>query len=81
MDCPHHYSMSSLDQQCFAIPVSCDNGVCPTWCLIELQGELELQEDMDTDTFPVGSLCQSSFVSDLESRSVLASVVRLVDPV
>ena len=54
---------STLDQQCFAVPVSCSDGAIPTWCLIELQGELELQEDTASPTFPVGTLCQSSFVS------------------
>lgn len=53
---------SRLDQH-FAIPIACNEAHCPTWCLIELQGELEVQEEITSATFPVGSLCQSSFVS------------------
>lgn len=51
------------DHPCFCIPITCDSGECPQWCLIELQGELEVQEDTGSNPFPVGTLCQSSFVS------------------
>lgn len=55
---------TEADQQCFVIPIACSSTQCPTWCLIELQGELEVQEETTSATFPVGSLCQSSFKGD-----------------
>ena len=55
--------MTSRREQHFAIEIAAGDGQCPTWCLIELQGELEVQEEVTSATFPVGTLCQSSFVS------------------
>jgi hypothetical protein len=66
----------TLDHHCFCIPITCGKDDCPPWCLIELQGELDVQEDSDSATFPVGTLCQSSFVShqayELRAASLLA---------
>lgn len=58
------------DHPCFCIPITCASEGCPRWCLIELQGELEVQEDNAATTYPVGTLCQSSFVSSLGRSSV-----------
>ncbi|KAL0051081.1 hypothetical protein WJX82_001537 [Trebouxia sp. C0006] len=60
----------ALDHHCFCIPITCGKDECPPWCLIELQGELEVQEDSDSATFPVGTLCQSSFKGDALSLTV-----------
>ena len=65
----------TLDHHCFCIPITCDRDDCPPWCLIELQGELEIQEDIDSATFPVGTLCQSSFVSHQADELHAASLV------
>lgn len=63
--------MTSRHDQHFAIPVAAGDGLSPTWCLIELQGELEVQEEVTSATFPVGSLCQSSFVSCTAAQGLI----------
>lgn len=47
--------------QCFCVPITCAPGDLQ-WGLIELQGELHVQEERDGPRFPVGTLCQSDFV-------------------
>ena len=48
--------------RCYCIPITCDSGDLK-WGLIELQGELHVQEEREGPTFPVGTVCQSDFVS------------------
>ena len=47
--------------KCYCVPVTCPSGDLQ-WGLIELQGELQVQEEREGPTFPVGTLCQSDFV-------------------
>ena len=51
--------------RCYCLPVTCDSGDLQ-WGLIELQGELLVQEEREGSTFPVGTLCQSDFVSSAQ---------------
>ena len=49
-------------EHCCTLPLTCASGDLK-WGLIELQGELQVQEARESPTFPVGTLCQSDFVS------------------